>query len=77
MATLSKNLILPKKILENEGVVILPLKKYEEIKEKINKFNRQKKILREEAETLRIITEGEKEYKEKKLKPIKSLAELK
>jgi hypothetical protein len=77
MATLSKNLILPKEMLKNEGVVILPLKKYEEIKEKMREFSRQKKILREEAETLKIITEGEKEYKERKLKPIKSLAELK
>jgi hypothetical protein len=77
MATLSKNLILPKEMLENEGVVVLPLKKYEEIKEKMREFSKQKKILREEAETLRIITEGEKEYKEGKLKPIKSLAELK
>ena len=77
MVTLSKNLILPKEILENEGVVVLPLKKYEKIKEKMREFSRQKKILREEAETLKIIAEGEKEYKKGKLKPIKSLAELK
>ncbi len=66
MATLSKNLILSKEILENEGVVVLPLKKYEEIKEKMREFSKQKKILREEAETLKIIAEGEKEYKERK-----------
>lgn len=77
MAILSKNLILPKEMLENEGVVVLPLKKYEKIKEKMREFSRQKKILREEAETLKIIAEGEKEYKKGKLKPIKSLAELK
>ena len=77
MATLSKNLILPKEMLENEGVVVLPLKKYEEIKEKMREFSRQKKILREETETLRIITEGEEEYKKGKLKPMKSLADLK
>lgn len=77
MANLSKNLILDDKIIrEKKGMVILPLLEYEKIKKKIGKLEREKRIFEEEAEILKIIAEGEKEYKEGKLKPIKSLKEL-
>ena len=67
---------LSKEIIKEKGLVILPLRKYERLKEKIEKLEREKKSSAEEAEVLRIITEGEKEYKEKKLVAIQSLAEL-
>jgi len=76
MASSTKNLTLPKEILKEKGVVILPLRKYERMKEKIEKLEREKKLSAEEAEVLKIIAEGEKEYREGKLKTIKSLAEL-
>ncbi|MGB2762723.1 MAG: hypothetical protein WBC21_04320 [Minisyncoccales bacterium] len=77
MATLSKNLIVPKEFIQKRGMVFLPLAEYEKIREKIERLERERKFSQEEAEILRIIAEGEREYKEGKLKPIKSLAEIK
>ncbi|MCK4453978.1 hypothetical protein KAU51_01350 [Candidatus Parcubacteria bacterium] len=77
MATLSKNLIVSKEFIQKRGMVFLPLAEYEKIKEKIERLERERKFSQEEAEILRIIAEGEREYKEGKLKPIKSLAEIK
>ena len=50
---------------EKKAVIIMDFKDY-------------KKMLRllEEAECVKIINEGEQEYRQGKLKPIKSLAEL-
>lgn len=77
MATVSdKNLIIPKEFIKKRGMVILSLREYEKIKEKMAKLERARKFSQEEAEILRIIAEGEREYREGKLKPIKSLAEI-
>ena len=76
MVNLSKNLILSERtIKEKRRMVILPLVEYEKIKKKIGKLERERRVLEEEAEILKIITEGEKEYKEGRLKPIKSFYE--
>lgn len=75
--TTTKNITLPKSILkEKTGVVILPLVKYEKMREKMRKLEKERKLAAEEGEILEIIAEGEREYREGKLKPIKSLAEL-
>lgn len=74
-------LALPKNILKESGMVILPLIKYEKLKEEIEEMRKKirewKKREREEEKILQIIIEGEKEYRAGKLKPIKSLKELK
>ena len=72
----TKIITLPKSAIRKEGMVILPLAEYEKIRKKIEKLKKEKKLSVEEAEILKIIAEGEKEYKEGRLKPIKSLAEL-
>jgi len=72
----TKIITLPKSAIRKEGMVILPLTEYEKIRKKIEKLKKEKKLSVEEAEILKIIAEGEKEYKEGRLKPIKSLAEL-
>lgn len=74
--TLDKNLILPKEFFKKNGMVILPLVEYEKIKEKVKDLKKERDAFLEEAETLKIIADGEQEYKAGKLKPIKSLAEL-
>ena len=74
MATLSKNLILPKEMLENEGVVVLPLKKYEELRRQaIPTYYLEGK---EAKEADKLVKEGLKEYRAGKCKKIKSLADL-
>jgi hypothetical protein len=70
-------IIIPKEAIAKEGIVILPLREYQKTKEEIEKLKKQKGISLKELEILKIIAEGEKEYREKKLKPLKSLAELK
>jgi hypothetical protein len=67
---------LSKEIIKEKGLVILPLRKYEKLKEKIEKLEREKRSSAEETEVLGIIAEGEREYKEKKLVAMKSLADL-
>jgi len=71
-----KNLTLPRQIIKEDGLVILPLKEYEKMRKKVAKLTEKKKVLTEEARVLEMIAEGEKEYREGKLKSIKSLAEL-
>ena len=46
------------------------------MRKKVAKLTEKKKVLTEEARVLEMIAEGEKEYREGKLKSIKSLAEL-
>jgi len=75
MVNLTKNSVVSK-ALKEKGVVVLPLDKYEKMREKIEKLENEKRLAAEEVETLRIIAEGEKEYKEGRLKSIKSLADL-
>ena len=72
----TKNLTLTKEILKREGLVILPIKEYEKIRNKIERLKREKDLSRKESEVLKIIAEGEKEYREGNLKSIKSLADL-
>ena len=76
MAISTKNLTLPRQAIQEEGMVILPLKEYEKIRKKMETLEKERQISMEEAEILAIIAEGEREYKEGKLKAIKSLAEL-
>ena len=74
MTTLSKNLILPKEMLKNEGVVVLPLKKYEELRRQaIPTYYLEGK---EAKKADKLIEEGLKEYRAGKCKKIKSLADL-
>ena len=77
MANSTENLILPKGTFRKKGIVILPLVEYEKIREKMERLERGKRVSQEEVKTLKIIAEGEKEYKDGKLKRINSLAELK
>ena len=70
------NQALSKEIIKEKGVVILPLRKYEKMMEKIEKLERENKFSIEEAEVLEIIAEGEREYRKRKLRAIKSLAGL-
>lgn len=69
MANGVTNIAIVKETLKKGGVVVLPLRTYEKLKERLFLFE-------EEARALQIIAEGEKEYKAGKLKPIKSLGEL-
>lgn len=55
--------------LKRKGVVVLPLKIYEKMKEKLS-------FLEEETRALQIVAEGEREYKAGKLRPVHSLREL-
>lgn len=75
MATITKNSIVSK-ALNEKGLVVLPLEQYEKLRKKIERLEKAKKIAIEEAEVLRIVAEGEREYREGKLKPIRSLSEL-
>jgi tetrahydromethanopterin S-methyltransferase subunit A len=78
MANLSKNSINVSKSLirRREGIVILGLPEYEKIKKKIEKLEKERKFRLEEEKILKLIKEGEREYREGKIKPIKSLKEL-
>ena len=69
MANGNTNTTIIKETLRKKGVVVLPLRTYEKMKEQLS-------ALEEEAKALQIIAEGEREYKEGKLKPVKSLDEL-
>lgn len=71
------NLILPRAAIQKTGgVVILDLPQYEKIKKKIERLREEKRRWREEEEVLEIIKKGEREYREGKIQPIKSLKEL-
>ena len=54
---------------KKKGVVVLPLKVYEEMKAKLARLVAETKVLQ-------IVAEGEREYKEGKLQPVNSLREL-
>ena len=69
MANGFSNTAIIKETFKKKGVVVLPLQTYEKMRERLS-------VLQEEARALQIIAEGEKEYKEGKLKPIKSLGEV-
>ena len=58
------------------GVVVLTLPEYEKMRKKIERLEREKETTEEEARILKIIAEGEQEYRGGKLKPLKSLADL-
>ena len=73
---LTKNLTLPRQAIQEKGMVILPLKEYEKMWTKMGKLEKERRTLMEEVKVLAIIAEGEQEYKEGKLKAIKSLAQL-
>jgi len=75
MAILTKNSV-ASRALREKGVVILPLRQYEKIKKTMERLEEAKRLATEEAKVLRTIAEGEKEYREGKLKPLKSLAAL-
>lgn len=73
----SKNIVLPRATLKRkEGVVILDLSQYEKIRKKMEKLEEERRRQREEEKILEIINKGEKEYKKGKIRPIKSLKEL-
>jgi hypothetical protein len=76
MANGVHDLRLPRAAAQASGLVVLPLKKYEALREKIGRLENQRKLATQEAQALKIIAEGEREYREGKLKPVKSLAEL-
>ena len=76
MTNATQNLILPRQAFQNKGMVFLSLMEYEKIREKIERLEREKEFSQEEAETLKIIAEGEREYREGKLKSIKSLSDI-
>jgi len=69
MAYAIANSTIANESLRKKGVVVLPLKVYEKIKEKLIH-------LEQEASVLQIVAEGEREYRDGKLKPIKSLRGL-
>jgi hypothetical protein len=82
MASQNKNSIVSTKGIfkERSGMVILPLPKYERLrrenellKRKIQEWRKKEK---EEKKVLKIIEKGEREYLEGKIRPIKSLKEL-
>lgn len=82
MVNQNKNsIVLDREIFkERKGMVILPLPKYERLKRE-NEILKRKiqewiKKKREEERILKIIEKGEREYLEGKIKPIKSLKEL-
>ncbi len=76
MAGSTKNLTLPRQAIKEDGLVILPLKEYEKMRRKMAKLIEGKNALAEETRVLEIVAEGEREYREGKLKSIRSLAEL-
>lgn len=82
MANQNKNLlVLTKDILkERSGMVILPLPKYERLRRENEVLKRKiqawRKKEREEERILKIIEKGEREYLGGKIRPIKSLKEL-
>lgn len=76
MVNSTKNLTLPRQTIKEDGLVILPLKEYEKMRRKMAKLAEREKALAEEARILEIVVEGEREYREGKLKSIKSLTEL-
>jgi len=69
MANGNTNTAIIKETLRKKGVVVLPLKTYEKMKDQLS-------LLQEETRVLQIIAEGEREYKEGKLNPVTSLNEL-
>ena len=69
MAQAIANATIVQETFKKRGVVVLPLKVYEEMRAKLNRF-------KEEARILQIVAAGEREYKEGKLVPVKSLGEL-
>ena len=69
MAQTIVNTTIMHETFKKKGIVVLPLKAYEKMKERIVR-------LEEEARVLQIVADGEREYKAGKLKPIKSLSEL-
>jgi hypothetical protein len=82
MVSQNKNSIVSTKGIfkERSEMVILPLPKYERLrrenellKRKIQEWRKKEK---EEKKVLKIIEKGEKEYLEGKIRPIKSLKEL-
>lgn len=73
---ITENSLLTKEVFRQRGVVILPLREYDKIKRKMDDLEKERKLSVQEEEALEIIAEGEREYKEGRLKPIKSLAEL-
>ena len=69
MAQAAANTTIVQETFKKKGVVVLPLKAYEKMKERLAR-------LEEEASVLQIVAEGEQEYKQGKLKPVKSLRGL-
>lgn len=63
MAISTKNLTLPRQVIEEDGLVIFPLREYEKMSKKMARLIEEKKVLTEEARVLEIIAEGEREYK--------------
>ncbi|OGZ33815.1 MAG: hypothetical protein A3I88_03485 [Candidatus Portnoybacteria bacterium RIFCSPLOWO2_12_FULL_39_9] len=59
-----------------EGVVILRRRLYDKMREKIQKLQDALREQREIDEVKKIIEEGERDFREGKLKPIKSLSDL-
>jgi hypothetical protein len=76
MSNSTKNLRLPRQAIKEDGLVILPLKEYEKMRRKMAKLIEGEKALVEETKVLKIVAEGEREYRGGKLRPISSLAEL-
>ena len=72
---MSKNLTLPRQAIKKEGLVILPLKEYKKMWDKIEKLAEEKKASIEEIKILEIIAEGESEYREGKTIRANSLKE--
>ena len=69
MNTIAVNTTIVNESLKKKGVVVLPLRAYEKMKERLVQ-------LEEEAKVLQIVAEGEREHKEGKLKSVQSLGEL-
>ncbi|GEM_PF-5760684 len=69
MANGITNTAIVRESFREKGVVVLPLKEYSAIQKRVEK-------LAGEAKALQIIAEGEREYREGKLKQTKSLKSL-
>lgn len=74
---ISKNLVLPRTAIQKkEGIVVLDLSQYEKMRKKIERLEEERRRRQEEEKVLEIIKEGEREYRKGKIRPIKSLKEL-